>query len=128
MKRTPFRWLDRRIAKPGPRLTLCLDEGEFIAAVKRLKVKSPAEWINAGADATAHYLHLGANQVVIVCLSGWRGRTAIEVAGLLIHEAVHVWQFYARDMGEDAPGSEQEAYAVQAIAQELLAEFARRQA
>ena len=50
----------------------------------------------------------------------------MEVAGLLIHEAVHVWQGYARDLGEDNPGDEQEAYAIQSIAQELLAEFARR--
>ena len=45
---------------------------------------------------------------------------------MLVHEAVHVWQAYCREIGERNPGDEQEAYAVQSIAQELMAEFARR--
>jgi hypothetical protein len=39
---------------------------------------------------------------------------------------VHVWQQHCEDIGERNPGSEQEAYAVQAIAQELMAEYGRR--
>jgi len=62
----------------------------------------------------------------IVCLDDWQGRNPIEVAGLLVHEAVHIWQSYCDDIGETDPGREQEAYGVQAIAQELMAEFARR--
>lgn len=48
------------------------------------------------------------------------------MAGMLIHEAVHVWQAYSANMGETNPGDEQEAYAIQSISQELLAEYARR--
>jgi predicted Zn-dependent protease len=66
--------------------------------------------------------------VCVVCVQGWENRDPIEIAGLLVHEAVHVWQEHAYSIGEDTPGSEQEAYAIQAVAQELLAEFARRQA
>ena len=61
-----------------------------------------------------------------MCLRDWKGRNPIEVAGLLVHEAVHVWQGYCIDIGEREPGKEQEAYGIQAIAQELMAEFARR--
>lgn len=123
------RWLDRRIALPGPFLTLCLSESEFLATAKHLKLKEPPPWISTPqADATAHCFSApGKASTVIVCLSRWQGRDPIEVAGLLIHEAVHIWQRYAEDMGERRPGEEQEAYAVQSIAQELLAEFARRQ-
>ncbi len=62
----------------------------------------------------------------MVCLRETEGRKPVEVAGLLVHEAVHVWQAYADHIGEAQPGREQEAYAIQCIAQELMAEFARR--
>lgn len=121
------RWLDRRIAAPGPYLALCLSESEYTAALRHLRVPDPPRWVNDGADATAHYLTTPAGKrACVVCLDNWQGRDPIEVAGLLIHEAVHVWQDYCDGIGERAPGTEQEAYAVQAIAQELLAEFARR--
>jgi hypothetical protein len=65
-------------------------------------------------------------QVAVIGMRDWQGRNSIEVAGLLVHEAVHVWQEYADRIGERHPGAEQEAYAIQAIAQELMAEFARQ--
>jgi len=64
--------------------------------------------------------------VCIVCLGDVAGRQPVEIAGMLVHEAVHVWQQYCNDMGEDSPATEQEAYGIQSIAQELLTEYARR--
>jgi predicted Zn-dependent protease len=72
--------------------------------------------------------NLAGDAVCIVCLSGWQFRDPVEVAGLIVHESVHVWQHYAARIGEHAPSAEQEAYAIQSIAQELMAEFARRAA
>jgi len=43
----------------------------------------------------------------------------VEIAGLLAHEATHVWQYVRRNMGEDSPSAEFEAYSVQAIFQGL---------
>jgi hypothetical protein len=120
------RWLDRRVAAPGSFLALCLDEAAFRVTCKHLRLKTaPPDFIaNAWSDASTHYFDGGHGCTVIVCIRDWQGRNPIEVAGLLIHEAVHVWQEYARRIGEREPGVEQEAYAVQAIAQELMAEFA----
>jgi hypothetical protein len=118
-------WLDRRIAAPGPYLTLCLTEAQFAAACKHIKVAPPQFVKNEWSDATAHYFESPRGLTVVVCLRGWQGRDPIEIAGLLVHEAVHVWQEYAERIGETHPGHEQEAYAIQAIAQELMAEFAR---
>ena len=121
------RWLDRRIACAGPYLTLCLSQEEFDAVLKYLKVKHAAAYVNEGADATAHHLTNGKGEAVaIICLSNFQNRSPVEVAGMLVHEAVHVWQNYCQDIGEREPGREQEAYAIQTIAQELMSEFARR--
>lgn len=119
-------WLDRRIAAPGPYLALCLNEDQFKAACKHIKCPPPPFILNDWSHATAHYFDGKRGQTVIVCLRDWEGRNPIEVAGLLVHEAVHVWQEYAERIGEQEPGREQEAYAIQAIAQELMAEFARQ--
>ena len=129
MKRSAIkpRWLDRRIALPGPYITLAMDEPEFMAAVKHLGVTDHHPWIkNAHSNATTHFFRLPGKLCVVVSLNEWNGRDPVEVAGLLIHEAVHIWQRHAEDMGEHSPADEQEAYAIQSIAQELLAEFARR--
>ncbi len=126
--RPPFEWLDRRIALPGPYLALVLSEAEFILAAKFLGVSEPGPWLRTDhSDATAHtFTHPGKANSVVVALQVNEGWNAIEIAGLLVHEAVHIWQRYAEDMGEHRPGDEQEAYAIQTIAQELMSEYARR--
>lgn len=123
-------WLDRRIACPGPYLALALSQEEFDAALRHCGAPTGAAWIlNEHSHATTHMVAgRGGKRCCVVTMRGWEDRNPIEVAGLLIHEAVHVWQDYAEQIGETAPGKEQEAYAIQAIAQELMAEFARRTA
>lgn len=122
-------WLDRRIACEGPYLTLCLSDEEFHGALQDIGHQDRFPSVNKFADATMHTLeNQDGKTVCIVCLRDWKGRNPIEVAGLLVHEAVHVWQGYCIDIGEREPGKEQEAYGIQAIAQELMAEFARRNA
>ena len=121
-------WLDRRISPPGPHLCLCLSEAEFLSAMRHLRVLNIPKWMaTEQANATAHHVRTPCGKLsVVVCLSGWRGRNPIEVAGLLVHEAVHAWQEWCDYIGEAAPAREQEAYTVQALSQELMAEFARR--
>lgn len=120
-------WLDRRISAPGPFLCLCLNEKEYKAAMKHLQQESFSRWIKTDqADATAHHVWSKNGIAVVVCLNGYEGRNPVEVAGLLVHEAVHAWQEWCDFYGETNPGREQEAYAVQSIAQELMAEFSRR--
>ena len=122
-----FQWLDRRIGPSGPYLALCLSQDEYRAAVKHLKSPELPRWVSHGANATTHtFEHESNGTVCVVCLDGHEARSPVEVAGLLVHEAVHVWQQWCADMGERNPGSEQEAYAVQHIAQTLMSEFARR--
>ena len=121
-------WLDRRIAHPGPYLTLCLSDKEYRAALKQCGVTPIGDWIKTDwADATAHHMSNPKGEAVcVICLRVGEGRTPVEIAGLLVHEAVHAWQDYCHRIGETDPGSEQEAYGIQSIAQELMAEYARR--
>lgn len=121
------KWLSRSIAAPGPYLTLCLNESEFKTAMRHLRADSSMPWVNENANATMHSLHnSGGRLCCIVCLAVTGKLTPIEIAGILVHEAVHVWQAYADNIGERFPGAEQEAYAIQAISQELMTEYARR--
>ena len=116
------KWLDRRIAHPGPYLTLCTTEAQYHQALKDCGVKAVDDWIkSAHADATVHYMNnTKGDAVAVVCIRVDASRTAIEIAGLLVHESVHVWQDYCDRIGERTPGREQEAYGIQAISQEIL--------
>jgi hypothetical protein len=122
-----YRWLDRRAAKPGPYLTLCLSEAELRHASRKL-TDEKLPYPTSGAMCST-FVNRKTNELcAIVSLSkvAQENRNAIEMAGLLVHEAVHVWQAYAEHMGEERPGEEQEAYAIQSISQSLMAEYARR--
>jgi hypothetical protein len=104
-----------------------MSEREYKQALKHCKVEAVDPWIKSPqADATAHNLHAPNGLCVIVCLSNFANRTGVEIAGLLVHEAVHAWQEWCSYYGEHTPAMEQEAYAIQSIAQELMAEYARR--
>ncbi|MBJ9984439.1 hypothetical protein IAE19_03165 [Acinetobacter sp. S40] len=71
-----------------------------------------------GAAAQVDYYQRGA--YAVVQLGDTSERDVIEVYGLLLHEAVHVWQRIRGLMGEREPSSEFEAYSIQAIAQDLF--------
>lgn len=120
------RWLDRRVAAPGPCLALCLNQEEFDAACSHIRVQPFPFIMNEWSDATVHFFESWRGQCAIVCLRNYYDRNPIEVAGILVHEAVHIWQEYTLHIGEKFPGREQEAYAIQSISQELMAEFSRR--
>lgn len=121
------KWLDRRVAAPGPYLCLVLNQAECDAAMKACGQPSTPYLSTLRADATTHLLcNAKGESVAIVALGDTSGRSGIEIAGLLVHEAVHVWQEHCANIGERRCGIEQEAYGIQGIAQELMAEYARR--
>ena len=121
-------WLGRRVAAPGPCLTLVTSQDEFDAVLRHLKIPLGTPYLSsARADATAHFFdNQSGDSVAVVALGDTTGRSGVEIAGLLVHEAVHIWQTHRENIGETRPGQEQEAYAVQCIAQELMSEYARR--
>ncbi|MFV5376499.1 hypothetical protein [Acinetobacter calcoaceticus] len=71
-----------------------------------------------GAAAQVDFYSDGA--LAIVQLGDTSERKLVEIYGLFLHEAVHVWQKVKKLMGEKEPSSEFEAYSIQAIAQDLF--------
>lgn len=122
------KWLDRYVAPQAPFMCLCLTEEEYLHVLRQLKAKTSEPWVmNDQSQASVHYLTDGDGDLTcVVCLRDWQKYSGVEIAGVLVHEAVHIWQEYADNIGERHPGREQEAYAIQHIAQTLMAEFARR--
>lgn len=120
-------WLDRRVARPAPYLMLCLNSTE-LGKVSRKLLGAKLIFPLYGAVCHTFSRPDTSDICAIISLSKQAQKkcTSLEITGLLIHEAVHVWQAYLEDMGEISPGAEQEAYAIQAIAQELLFEYERR--
>lgn len=127
-EKTKPAWLNRDWCAPGPYLTLVLSQAEFDAELKRLKVPLGTPYVSSShANATTSFMESSTGaHCAIVALGPWEKRSGIEIVGLLIHEAVHVWQEHCDHIGETRPGAEQEAYAIQNIAQQLMWEFERR--
>lgn len=123
-----MQWCDRALMVAPVHYGLCLSEEAYYAELKRLKIPE-REWDDFlqswHASATAHHFECreAGKYAVIVSLGPTNGRTREEIYGLLVHEAVHVWQQIKRLLGEDHPGVEQEAYSIQRIAQELMVSY-----
>jgi hypothetical protein len=85
---------------------------------KRLsKSKSSNSWVTEGAKATVHFL---SREECIVCLDANNSYSLFAIHGLLVHEAVHVWQQMKMEIRESNCGLEIEAYHIQCIAQNLM--------
>ena len=118
-------WIDRAMMELPMYVGLCISEKAFERELKRIKVDraNTPEWIsNSQSDATAHYFEESESgrNCAIICMRNMDDRDRVEVNGLLVHEAVHIWQWVKRYIGEDNPSKEFEAYSIQHIAQELM--------
>lgn len=117
-------WLDRALVLSPYHFCLCLSEKEFHKKLRWFKLPR-ADWPPfikpTHANATTHLLESreGA-RAAIVCLGDTTKVEAIQIAALLVHEAVHIWQRGMSDIGETAPSEEFMAYGIQRISQELM--------
>jgi len=122
-----MKWLDRHTVF-APHLALCLNEKDFDAAVRHCKVKDPGPWLDPERHrALVHTWELCGRLTCVVCLHPEHATSdPIEVAGSLVHEAVHIFQKLCQSIGEHSPSSEFEAYSIQRIAETLMREYARQ--
>ncbi len=120
------RWLDRALLV-GPYFCLCLTEQSFRKELKAMGITDRTEFLaTEQADATAHVMHKNGDLAVIVCIGNTAGKTGAQIAAMLVHEAVHIWQKFREHIGERNPGDETEAYAIQSISQRLMESYVRQ--
>lgn len=121
-------WLDRSLMT-GPYLALVLSDEEFQAAMKHCGIAAAdrSRWIKTDhSDATAHFLENPKREMCCVVAIRVDGQTPIQVAAILVHEAVHIFQSYCERIGENSPSPEFEAYSIQMLSQRLMQGYADR--
>lgn len=103
-KKSKLEWCDRTLIRNPYYFALTLNEKDFQRELKRLKLPRkdwPPFLKTAQANATLHYFsHIDNKVCGIVCLGNTKGRTLIEIHGLLVHEAVHLWQAIIDHLGD----------------------------
>jgi precorrin-4 methylase len=123
------RWLDRTLLRSPIYYCLCLNEKDFKYELKRLGVEDEVVPFlsTTHAGATAHHFDKTTAEkptyAVIITMGNTKGRTREQIYGLLVHEAMHIWRAVRELLGETSPASEQEAYAMQEIAQSLMESY-----
>lgn len=124
---TKPQWRERG-AILAPYYTLCTTFEMYRDVVTDLGmpwVADPGKWANpSGATTTTFESPDGK----LVCLVGMElsDRSGVTIAGMLVHEAVHIWQAWCEWCGEENPGDETEAYFIQRVSQELMNEYVRQ--
>ena len=84
------------------------------------------EFMSLGKQGQSSMFECGDVTLVIVqvdkasCLEQF---TKAQIVGILVHEAVHIWQEIRTAMGEDEPSSEFEAYSIERISEDLISEW-----
>ena len=101
---------------------LATDEKAFKRILKSFSIYD-SDYLPTGALACCTiYEEQG---LAVVCLKEDLPLSTEDIYCLLVHEAVHLWQAHCRWLGEDKPGEETEAYAIQKIAGELIKEYGK---
>jgi hypothetical protein len=123
-------WLDRSLIVAHRYITLCLSEEAYEAVMKEIEYDCKNDpWLSNGKGGKVHFIDAdGAEQntdlhgkkFAVVCLGNASKHSLIEIHGLLLHEAVHIWQDFIEYIGENDPSHEFEAYSIQWIAQQLF--------
>lgn len=122
MTASRIKWCRRSAFQLPLFYTAVFTERAFHREMRRLGVpQGSATFLNPNADATTQFFHNpDKGEIAIVCMPDTHDKDGIQIACLLVHEAVHIWQHACRILGETQPSDEFEAYNIQTISQELM--------
>jgi hypothetical protein len=116
------KWLSPTLIN-GDYLGICFSEKDFQRELRRMKVPPSmwSSWLSDKALATTHHLVTEkGSRASIVCVPIRTDMEGVDIAALLMHEAVHVLQEYLDFIGEAQVGRETQAYAIQSISTHLM--------
>lgn len=119
-------WCDRTLTTCSYYYCLCTTEKQFVDELERIGLPTwrQTQWISPDMHATTHLFTHDGKPTAMVCIRPDTERTGVQIAALLVHEAVHIWQRHAAYIGShNDHGDEEEAYAIQNIAQNLMESF-----
>ena len=121
-------WCDTNIAKCSWYFGLVTTEAMLHKEMRKMKVPVsmwPRFKQNERSNACTHFFdNVGlSKEAALVCMAEDKERSGIQIAALLVHEAVHIWQHHRRSIGEDNPSAEYEAYGIQSISQSLMGAY-----
>lgn len=105
----------------------CPSEAVWMREMRKMGVDPATCGYPESDGRTTFFDHPSGKSIAIVTVSdaAAKRRKKIEIVGLLIHEATHIWQHVQEMMGEKEPGEEMEAYAMQSISQELILAYSK---
>lgn len=114
-------WQDRTLFQ-GPRFAVVTSQEQFQAVLDEMGTEDADSFCDPSWFACVNSYNIQGELVCIVGLNLERmaGEDPIDIAGHLVHEATHVWQYTRRALGPGGIGDEMEAYAVQNIATRLM--------
>lgn len=118
-----MKWLDRTLLVSPYYFCLCTSQADFVSVLRHIGIKHDdwPEFSKSDEHATVHFLPCeNTNKCAIVCLKHNHSKTGVQICGLLVHEAMHIWRRIREELGEHEPSAEMEAYAMQWISQELM--------
>lgn len=123
-------WLDRRTNKL-PFFTLTGTDDLYRQAMKHLEVPYPAAWFSNPDHQGAcchYYTNPKGESVCVVALDILKhiDKDQVTILSMLVHEASHVVEEFFDNIGEKNPASEQRAYALQYVSDELFREYRRQ--
>jgi hypothetical protein len=130
MSKKPDLWLERKMFYGGY-LAFVTSQEEFELALKEIECTDCQDtFVPNGWPACTHtFANVNGS---IACVVGFDMERAakedpIDVAALLVHEAVHVWQENEKAAGKlGCFGEEGEAYSIQNISTRLMAAYVGR--
>ncbi|MBX3504427.1 MAG: hypothetical protein KF895_03035 [Parvibaculum sp.] len=104
----------------------CPSEAAWTREMRKMGIK-PMPGYPETQGCTSYFRTDDGRSVAIVTVSedAAKHRQKVEIIGILVHEAAHIWQYVRKTIGEAEPGAEMEAYAMQAISQELIAAYGK---